>query len=98
MPNVLTLCNLMSGSLGILCVLNGNLTYAALCTWLGGCFDFLDGLLARRLDATSSFGKQLDALADLVTFGVLPYTILCLLMQQHAAFPYLRLATLVLPV
>jgi CDP-diacylglycerol--serine O-phosphatidyltransferase len=71
-PNTLTLLNLLSGCLGIYFVFHGNLVYASYLIWLAALFDFLDGFSARMLKVESPIGKQLDSLADLVTFGVLP--------------------------
>ena len=52
------------------------LFYASLFTFLIAVSDFLDGFIARKLNATSSFGKQLDSFADLISFGLLPSLIL----------------------
>jgi CDP-diacylglycerol--serine O-phosphatidyltransferase len=71
-PNALTLLNLLSGCLGIYFVFQGDLFFAAYAIWLAAGFDFLDGFSARLLKVTSPIGAQLDSLADLVTFGVLP--------------------------
>ncbi len=71
-PNLLTLSNLACGLLGILAILKGDfLTAAYLC---GGSliFDFMDGFAARALGVHSELGKQLDSLADMVSFGVVP--------------------------
>ena len=97
-PNFLTLLNLTSGSLGIILVLEGKLTYAALCVWIGGVFDFLDGWSARLLRAYSPLGQQLDALADLLTFGMLPSCIIYRLVDQYTSSSYLPLVALCLPV
>ena len=75
-PNIITLANLTAGIIGILFAFEGNLTYAAIAIWIGALFDFFDGFLARMLKVSSAIGKELDSLADLVTFGVLPSTIL----------------------
>jgi CDP-diacylglycerol---serine O-phosphatidyltransferase len=72
LPNILTLCNLFSGCLGIIMVSEKQLAWASVCIFTGLIFDFLDGFTARLLKAQSDFGKQLDSLADLTTFGVLP--------------------------
>ncbi len=74
-PNTLTLLNLVSGLAGIL-FWQHDLLYAAMCVYLAMVFDFFDGFSARLLGATSDIGKQLDSLADLVSFGVLPACIL----------------------
>ncbi|HLF62553.1 MAG TPA: CDP-alcohol phosphatidyltransferase family protein [Saprospiraceae bacterium] len=72
LPNALTLCNLIAGSCAIAALFEGmprvTLVLAGLCLVL----DLLDGFLARRLKVSSALGVQLDSLADLVSFGVLP--------------------------
>ena len=70
LPNALTCCNLLCGVLGILFIGKGIDT-----VWfvaLACVFDFLDGFVARLLKVSSPIGKELDSLADMVTFGVLP--------------------------
>ncbi len=57
------------------------LTWAAICIGLAGVVDFLDGFVARLLQATSTIGKQLDSLADVVSFGVAPATIIYQLLR-----------------
>jgi CDP-diacylglycerol--serine O-phosphatidyltransferase len=71
-PNILTACNLLSGVLSILLALAGRLDYATLMLLVAAIFDFLDGMAARMLSKTSPLGKQLDSLADMVSFGVAP--------------------------
>ena len=97
LPNLFTLLNLTSGGLGALWALQGQLTHAALCLWLGAFFDFLDGLLARLLKAYSPLGQQLDSLADLLTFGWLPASIIYVLISQQTASPYLPYIALLIP-
>jgi len=75
-PNTLTSFNLLSGCIGIVLAFDNQLEYAAAMIWLAGLFDFLDGFSARILKVSSEIGKQLDSLADMVTFGVLPAIIL----------------------
>jgi len=76
-PNLLTLCNLLCGCIGIYYAFKENATdEAALFVGLAAIFDFLDGFAARLLNATSPIGKQLDSLADMVSFGVLPAAIM----------------------
>jgi len=96
-PNFLTLLNLTTGCLGIVWALQGDLTLAAMCLWLGALLDFLDGFAARLLQAYSPVGQQLDSLADLVTFGLLPAMIMYTLMRQQAAGPYLPYIALLMP-
>ena len=75
-PNLLTLCNLLLGVIGIVMALDGNPIWGSYCIWLAAVFDFLDGFAARMLHVTSPIGKELDSLADMVTFGVLPSMII----------------------
>ncbi len=72
LPNAITCCNLIAGCFGIIYVFEGNLELATYMVWSGAFFDFLDGLVARLLKVSSPIGKELDSLADMVTFGVLP--------------------------
>ena len=77
LPNVLTLVNLFLGSLAIIVAFKGQNEYnAAWLIMLAAFFDLLDGWAARLLDAKSEFGKQLDSLADMVSFGVAPSILL----------------------
>lgn len=71
-PNIMTLGNLLCGCLGIIFVFQGELTYASYLIFLAGVLDFLDGFVARMLNQHSAIGKELDSLADMVTFGALP--------------------------
>ena len=73
-PNFLTTCNLLCGVFGIASVflLDFELKIASYLIFLACVFDFLDGFAARLLKVSSPIGKELDSLADMVTFGVLP--------------------------
>jgi len=71
-PNFVTLLNLFCGSIAVIFAVNGFLTTAAFFAFLGIFFDFFDGLLARKLNAQSELGLQLDSLADMVTSGLVP--------------------------
>lgn len=71
-PNFLTSLNLVCGMSGIYFVLGGKLSWGAYFIIAAAILDFLDGFAARILMVHSEIGKQLDSLADLVTFGVLP--------------------------
>lgn len=71
-PNALTLSNLLCGCISIALASQGHLLWAAYLIFIATLFDFADGLAARALKVQSEVGKQLDSLADLVTFGVAP--------------------------
>ncbi len=71
-PNTITCLNLATGCVAVIVALQANYTMAMLCILLSAVFDFLDGLAARMLHAYSPMGKELDSLADMVSFGVVP--------------------------
>ncbi len=81
-PNAITCCNLICGCLAIVEVLQGNLEYASFLVGLAAVFDFFDGFAARMLRVTSPIGKDLDSLADMVTFGVVPGMMMYKLLAQ----------------
>jgi len=71
-PNLFTLCNLLCGCVAIVFAFEGNLVWSAYMVGISCVFDFLDGLVARALKVNFEIGKQLDSLADMVSFGVVP--------------------------
>lgn len=71
-PNSLTTINLMSGVTGIFLIVGGKIEWVFLCLAIGLIADLLDGLTARLLRVSGPLGVQLDSLADLISFGVLP--------------------------
>lgn len=75
-PNTLTCCNLISGCIATLMAFNGNTKIAFACIIIGAIFDFFDGMSARLLKVSSPIGKELDSLADCITFGVAPSTMI----------------------
>ena len=81
-PNLITGLNLISGCIAILQIFEGKLYYAAIFILLGAFFDFFDGLSARLLKVSSEMGKQMDSLADMVTFGIAPTFIVYKLIEQ----------------
>ena len=103
-PNTITSLNLLSGVTGVIVGLSGNPAAGFVCMLAAAVFDFCDGLAARLLHAYSPIGKELDSLADVVSFGVLPATLLWAVMAKGtplylhviplllAAFSALRLA------
>ncbi|AMR32089.1 CDP-diacylglycerol--serine O-phosphatidyltransferase [Mucilaginibacter sp. PAMC 26640] len=76
LPNAITCANLFSGCIGILFAFQGNLIVAAYAIFLAAIFDFFDGFASRVLNSQSCIGKDLDSLADMVSFGVLPSAIM----------------------
>jgi CDP-diacylglycerol--serine O-phosphatidyltransferase len=71
-PNLITSGNLLCGAFAIIYAGRGDLSIAGMFIGIAAILDFLDGFAARLLKATSEFGKQMDSLADVVTFGVAP--------------------------
>jgi CDP-diacylglycerol--serine O-phosphatidyltransferase len=105
LPNFLTCCNLLCGCFGIVFLLENRDVPAAYFVWAACVFDFLDGFVARMLKVSSPIGKELDSLADVVSFGVLPALVMYKLIGANttmeslpyvgftiAAFSALRLA------
>lgn len=72
LPNIATCGNLISGFLALLMVTQANYEQAVLLVALAAGFDLLDGAIARRCSTSGDFGCNLDSLADLVSFGVVP--------------------------
>jgi CDP-diacylglycerol--serine O-phosphatidyltransferase len=81
LPNLLTLCNLAVGLLSTIMAFENHLLFAAWLILLAAVLDFLDGLTAKLLDAISDFGRQLDSLADVISFGMAPAAIVYMLME-----------------
>jgi CDP-diacylglycerol---serine O-phosphatidyltransferase len=83
LPNMVSLLNLICGMMAIILVIQNpdNLVYGSYLIGLALVFDYLDGFLARILKAGSGIGKELDSLADMVSFGLFPgiviYYMLC---------------------
>src|SRR5688572_25544027 len=92
LPNFLTCCNLLCGCFGIVFLLEDRAVPAAYFVWVAGVFDFFDGFAARLLKVSSPIGRELDSLADMVTFGLLPGLIMYKLIGAHSdsdVFPYI---------
>jgi CDP-diacylglycerol--serine O-phosphatidyltransferase len=85
-PNAITSGNLLCGCLSIIFAAEGHLLWSAYMIFIGAAFDFGDGLAARALKVQSELGKQLDSLADMVTFGLAPG----LLVYFTLSHPYLQ--------
>lgn len=76
LPNLLTLINLFAGCLAVVFIFNGNLELVPICTLVSLVADFFDGFAARFTKTFTDLGKQLDSLADMVSFGFVPGAIL----------------------
>jgi len=89
LPNALTCGNLLCGCLGVVfCFENKNVPIAYF-VWAAGVFDFFDGFAARMLKVTSPIGKELDSLADMVSFGLLPSLVMYKMIEASSSNPYL---------
>ncbi|GAA4341134.1 CDP-diacylglycerol--serine O-phosphatidyltransferase [Mucilaginibacter gynuensis] len=102
LPNFITCANLFSGCIGIVFTFTDNLIFASYAIFLAAIFDFFDGLASRVLQSYSGIGKDLDSLADMVSFGVLPSAILYELFLQapqiHGISEYLNFVAFLIPV
>ncbi len=98
-PNLLTCANLVCGCVGIFFVFSGDLLMATYLIWTAMIFDFLDGFSARMLKVSSPIGKELDSLADMVTFGVLPaFMMFSLIREGMTGYSWLAFAALAVAV
>jgi CDP-diacylglycerol--serine O-phosphatidyltransferase len=86
-PNFITTLNLFSGCIGIIIALQYRIDYASYFIVIAALFDFMDGMAARLLHVKSEIGKELDSLADVVSFGVLPGIIVYQLMANSPNTP-----------
>jgi CDP-diacylglycerol--serine O-phosphatidyltransferase len=85
-PNAITCANLFSGCIGVVFAFNGQLETAAYFVLLSGIFDFFDGFAARLLHVKSDIGKELDSLADMVSFGFLPGVVMFQLLKLSGSY------------
>lgn len=92
-PNLLTLLNLLSGCIAITLAFQGRFTGMSIAVLVAALFDFLDGMTARLLDAYSPLGKELDSLADVVSFGVAPASALFVFLRDGLLRPGGTLST-----
>lgn len=83
-PNTITLLNVACGVLAVIFAANNWLLLASAFIFLSAILDFLDGFTARLLKAYSALGKQLDSLADLISFGMAPAMIVYKIMDASA--------------
>ena len=100
LPNLFTLINLSLGFFSILLSSQGNFSSAALLILFASIADFLDGFLAKKLNAVSDLGKQLDSLSDMITFGVSPSILMYyfLLELPQTISPYSNYLVVLIPI
>jgi CDP-diacylglycerol--serine O-phosphatidyltransferase len=80
LPNLFTAANMLSGCIAIILAFAGRIDLAPFAIFAGALFDFCDGFIARKMGISGEMGKQMDSLADMVTFGVAPGLIMFLLL------------------
>ena len=92
-PNTITCCNLISGCIATWFAFESDFTMALLFIVIGAVFDFFDGMVARLLHVSSPIGKELDSLADDITFGFAPsaivFSYLCTFHIHLSFIPFL---------
>lgn len=86
-PNAITCCNLFSGCVACVMAFTGKFELAMLFIVLGAVFDFFDGMVARLLGVSSPLGVQMDSLADDITFGLAPATVIFSFMKNQLVYP-----------
>mgnify|MGYP001598180773 CR=1 FL=1 len=87
-PNLLTISNLICGCIALYFTFHNNLVFAAYLIGLAAVFDFMDGAVARLLNMSSPMGKELDSLADMVSFGVVPGSVVFHLLEASTLSTY----------
>jgi len=81
LPNLITLVNLFSGCIAVVFLFHHNIKAVLICIGCSLAADFLDGFVARAIKSYSEMGKELDSLADMISFGFLPGCIMFYLLQ-----------------
>lgn len=95
-PNLITLGNLCFGLAGLYFAFGGEFITASYCIWIAAVLDFLDGFAARLLNVQSPIGAQLDSLADVITFGVLPAFLCFHMINSLGGENYLAVSALII--
>jgi CDP-diacylglycerol---serine O-phosphatidyltransferase len=88
-PNFLTCCNLVCGCFGVIFLFEDRDIPTAYFVWAAGVFDFFDGFAARLLKISSPIGKELDSMADMVSFGLLPALFMYTQLEFEVPFSFL---------
>ncbi len=102
-PNLISCLNLFSGSIAVVLAFEGLFFYAFLWIMLAAVMDFLDGMAARLLNAYSPIGKELDSLADIISFGFAPGIMIFKILQINSeivnfGFPFLPYIAFLIPI
>ncbi len=95
LPNAITCLNLFSGCCGVWLAFNGNFVGGTVAILLSALFDFLDGMVARLVNAYSEMGKELDSLADVISFGLVPGAMIFSMLSADYLHNYTFLAFLI---
>ena len=96
-PNLLTISNLICGCIALYFTFKGELVFTAYLVSLAAIFDFMDGAAARLLNVSNPLGKELDSLADMVSFGLVPGAIVFYLLEESPLSQYSFMA-LIIPI
>ncbi|MDG2164669.1 MAG: CDP-diacylglycerol--serine O-phosphatidyltransferase [Flavobacteriales bacterium] len=96
-PNLLTISNLICGCIALYFTFQGELVFTAYLIGLAAIFDFMDGAAARLLNVSNPIGKELDSLADMVSFGLVPGSVVFHLLEEGTLSQYSFMA-LVIPI
>lgn len=94
-PNFITCLNLLIGSVGCIRVIEGRPELAIYFVLAAGFLDFIDGFAARWLRVSSAIGKELDSLADVISFGLLPALFIYKSIESSSYAPYALIGLLV---
>ncbi|WP_341662709.1 CDP-alcohol phosphatidyltransferase family protein [Blattabacterium cuenoti] len=89
-PNIFTLLNLFCGCISIIFLQSKNFNDSAIYTLFSIIFDFLDGFFSRLIKTENLFGKELDSLADMISFGMVPSIIVFLLLENKTPIPFIE--------
>jgi len=97
-PNFITCLNLFAGSIAVYYAFQGNYPVVMLLVIIAAVFDFFDGFAARLLNAYSPMGKEMDSLADVISFGLAPGVVAFSLLSQSGLPLWLNFAGMIIPV
>ena len=94
-PNLLTISNLICGCTALYLSFQGELVFTAYLIGLATIFDFMDGAAARLLNISNPIGKQLDSLSDMVSFGLVPGSVVFHLLEESTLSQFSFIALLI---